>query len=87
MKIATASSSGKATAGDPLGEGLPLHQFHDEKRLAVRDLESIKRCDVRVIERCEQLGLALRIDRAALGRAKIPRATTMWYKSKRTSRT
>ena len=49
----------KVSAGDPLGEGLSLHQFHDKERLAVRDLEPVKRCDVRMIERREQLGLTL----------------------------
>ena len=58
--IGSASSSGSAPCGDPLGEGRPLDQLEDQHRRPARLLEAVDRPDVRVIERGQHLRLPLK---------------------------
>ena len=56
----SASSAGTATVRDAIGERRPFDELHDERRRAVTALETIYMSDVRVIERREHFGFALK---------------------------
>jgi hypothetical protein len=49
--------NGYRPAGQPVGDGGPLHQFHDQRQHTVRLLQSIESGDVLVIQRREDLRL------------------------------
>jgi hypothetical protein len=46
------------SAGNPIRQSRPLHQFHDESARAARFLDSMDRRDVRMIQRSQQLRFA-----------------------------
>src|SRR5262245_33125375 len=47
------------TACNAIGERFALHEFKHEKSLIVCFLEIVDRSDIRMVERCENLGLSL----------------------------
>ena len=50
---------GKTSLGQPIGQGRPFDQLHDQGRAAAAGLQAVDLGDVRVVQAREELGFAL----------------------------